>query len=104
MAIRITKDGIETVPGLKSYIGKDVESSIEQISKDWSFIKVCDCIGLSGYRNITMMKSERRIEIICETENREEIINDSIAPSDVKWVILDIFDYWYRPKESKGFY
>ena len=47
---------------------------------------------------------ERRIEIICETENREEIINDSIAPSGVKWVIMDIFNYWYRPEEGKGFY
>jgi hypothetical protein len=98
------KDGIKSVPGLKSYIGKDVNSSIEQITKDWSFIKVCDCIGLSGYRNITMMKVERRIEIICETENREEIINDSIAPSGVKWVIMDIFNYWYRPEKGKGFY
>ena len=104
MAIIIGKDGIKTVPGLISYIGKDVESSIEQISKDWSFKKVCDCIGLNGYRNITMMKLERRIEIICETKNREEIINDSIAPSEAKWVILDIFEYWYRPKEGKGFY
>ena len=104
MAIKITKDGIKTVPGLKSYIGKDVESSIEHISKDWSFIKICDCIGFSGYRSITMMKSESRIEIICGTENREEIINDSIAPSGVKWVIMDIFNYWYRPKEGKGFY
>jgi hypothetical protein len=51
-----------------------------------------------------MMKSEGRIEIICETENREEIINDSIAPSEVKWVILDIFNYWYRPEKGKGFY
>ena len=104
MAIIIGKDGIKSVPGLKSYIGKDVDLSIEQITKDWSFKKVCDCIGLSGYRNITMMKMERQIEIICETENRGDIINDSIAPSEAKWVILDIFDYWYRPKEGKGFY
>jgi len=104
MAIIIGKDGIKSVPGLKSYIGKDVDPSIEQITKDWSFKKVCDCIGLSGYRNITMMKMERQIEIICETENREEIINKSLAPSEVKWVIVDIFDYWYRPKEGKGFY
>ena len=75
MALRITKDGIISVLGLKSYIGKGVDPSIEQITKDWSFKKVCDCIGLSGYRNITMMKMERQIEIICETENREEIIN-----------------------------
>ncbi len=104
MALKITKDGIKSVPGLKSYIGKDVESSIEQITKDWSFKKVCDCIGLNGYRNITMMKTERCIGIICDTKNREEIINDSIAPSEAKWVILDIFEYWYRPKEGKGFY
>lgn len=104
MAIRITKDGIISVPGLKSYIGKEVESSIQQITEDWSFTKLCDCIGLSGYRNITMVDMERRIEIICETENRENIVNDSIAPSEVKWVILDIFDYLYRPQKGKGFY
>ena len=104
MAIKIGKDGIKSVPGLKSYIGKDVESSIEQITKDWSFRKVCDCIGYSGYRNITMMNLEKRIEIICETENREEIVNDSIAPHAVKWVIMDIFNYWYRPIKGKGFY
>ena len=104
MALKITKDGIKSVPGLKSYIGKDVDPSIEQITKDRFFRKVSDCIGISGYRNITMMALERCIEIICETENREDIINDSIAPSEAKWVILDIFDYWYRPKEGKGFY
>ena len=105
MAMKITGDGrVISVPGLKSYIGMDVDPSIKQITKDWSFKKVCDCIGLSGYRNITMMKMERQIEIICETENREEIINKSLAPSEVKWVIVDIFDYWYRPKEGKGFY
>ena len=62
MAMKITGDGrVISVPGLKSYIGKDVDPSIEQITKDWSFKKVCDCIGLSGYRNITMMKMERQI-------------------------------------------
>lgn len=104
MAIKIGKDGIKSVPGLKSYIGKDVDPSIEQITKDWSFRKVSDCIGISGYRNITMMALERCIVIICETENREDIINDSIAPSRVKWVILDIFDYLYRPQKGKWFY
>ena len=104
MTIRIGKNGIESIPGLKSYIGKDVDPSIEQITKDLSFKKVCDCIGFSGFRNITLMKLGRRIEIISETENREDIVNDSIAPSEVKWVILDIFDYRYQPKEGKGFH
>ena len=105
MAMKITGDGrVISVWGLQSYIGKDVDPSIEQITKDCSFRKVSDCIGISGYRNITMMALDRCIEIICETENREDIINDSIAPSRVKWVILDIFDYLYRPQKGKGFY
>ena len=104
MAIRITKDGIKHVPGPKSYIGKDADVAVKQLEKDLHYKKVCDCIGYSGYRIITMMSLEKRIEIICETDNREEIANDTIPPHEVKWVILDIFKYWNRPIEGKGFY
>ena len=104
MPLIVTKDGIKSVPGLRSHIGKDADVAVKQIENDWSYKKVCDCIGYSGYRIITMMSLERRFEIICETDNREEIANDTIPPHEVKWVILDIFEYWNRPIEGKGFY
>ena len=31
MAIRITKDGIKHVPGLRSHIGKDADVAVKQI-------------------------------------------------------------------------
>ena len=104
MALKITEDEVKSVPGLGSYIGKDADESVEQISKDWSFEKVCDCIGYRGYRNITMIGMGRRIDIVCETDNREEVANDTIAPHEVKWIILDIFSYRNRPIQGKGFY
>jgi hypothetical protein len=105
MAMKITKDGVVTsAPGPSSYIGKDADNSVKRISKDWSYKKVCDCIGCCGYRNITMVKMETRLEIICETDNREEIVKESIAPHEAKWIILDIFKYRNRPTEGKGFY
>ena len=104
MPLRITKDGIKSVPALKSYIGKDVNYSIEQITKERSLTKVSDCIGYGGYRNITMIGMKRRIEIVCKTYKKEEIVNDSIAPSEVKWIILDIFSYRNLPIEGKCFY
>ena len=104
MALKITKDGIKSVPGVKSYIGKDVDSSIDQITKDWYYRKVSDCIGYSGYRNIIMTKLEQRIEIICDTDSREEILKDEIAPSGANWIILDIFEYITRARDGKGFY
>ena len=86
------------------YIGKAVNSSIEQITKELSFRKISDCIGYSGYRNITMTKSEQRIDIICDTDSRDEILKDELAPSGANWIIIDIFEYIIRPKQGKGFY
>ena len=104
MALILSKDGIKSVPGLTSYIGKDADDSVEQISKDLYLRKACDCIGYCGYRNITMIGMEKRIDIVCETDNREEIANDTIAPHEVKWIIIDIFEFITRPINGKGFY
>lgn len=104
MAVKYTKDGFKFVPGLTSHIGKDADDAVRQIEKDSSYRKVCDCIGFSGYRNITMMRLERRIEIVCETDNREDIANDEIPPHEVKWTVLDIFQYYNYPIKGKGFY
>lgn len=102
MALKITADGIVMFPDLENYIGKDVDPSIEELTKDWRFKKVGNCMGYSGYRNIRMMALDRQIEIICEPENREEFINKRLDPSKVKWVIVDIFAYWYRPYGNTG--
>lgn len=106
MTIRINSKGVvRTAPGLKSYIGKVVNDDIiTQIKKDWGCIRVCDSIGYGGHRNITMMGLEKRIDIICTTDNREDIVDDRIAPHEVDWIILDIFEYLSGPKGGKGFY
>ena len=75
MPIKITADGFKQVPGFKSFIGKDATEAINEIADKRSFIKVMDCIGLKGYRNITMWCNERHIEIICKTDSVDDIIN-----------------------------
>ena len=45
-----------------------------------------DCVGLNGYRNITMWRNEHHIEIICKTD------------------VEDIFLYESCPKKGQEFY
>ena len=104
MPIRVTAGGIEHVPSFKSYIGKDATEAINEIAEKRSFIKVMDCIGLNGYRNITMWRNERHIEIICKTNSVDDILSERISPSQANWTVEDIFLYEDRPKMGQGFY
>lgn len=89
---------------LKNYIGKDADEAIKQIKDQRKYIKVADCIGIIGYRNITLMREGFRLEIVCETDRADEVLNESLAPSEVEWHIIDIFEYEDRPKPGKGWY
>jgi hypothetical protein len=104
MPIRITGKG--TKPSLKEYIGRDADETVNSIMESRHCIKLTDCIGINGFRNITLVGLEKRFDIICETIGTvaNDIINDKIAPSEVDWQVLDIFEYWERPKSGKGFY
>lgn len=104
MPILLTKDGFKRVPSLESFIGKDAEVAITQIKDQRHFIKVADCIGIIGYRNITMMREGSRLEIVCNTDRAKEVTNESIAPSEAEWHVIDIFVYEERPKPQKGRY
>lgn len=104
MPIKITADGIEHVPSFKSYIGKDATEAINEIAEKRSFIKVMDCIGLNGYRNITMWRNERHIEIICKTDCMDDVISERISPSQASWIVEDIFLYESCPKKGQEFY
>ena len=73
MPIKVTKDGVRVVRSFKSYIGKYVIETINELEEKRSFIKVMDCVGLNGYRNITMWRNEHHIEIICKTEDKNSI-------------------------------
>ena len=99
-----TADGIKYVPGFKSFIGKDATEAINEIADKWYFKKVMDCIGLNGYRNITMWRNEHHIEIICKTDSVGDIINERISPSQASWIVEDIFLYVNRPQKGQGFY
>lgn len=106
MGVKITKNGIRVIPSLKSYIGKDADEVINSFIERRHCIKITDCIGINGFRNITVVGVEKRFDIVCETIETvaDEIINDKIAPSEVDWRVLDIFEYNERPISRKGFY
>jgi len=106
MGVKITKDGVKVIPSLKSYIGKDADEAINSIIKHRNYIKETDCIGINGFRNITLIGAYKRFEIICETVEAvaHEIINDSIAPSEVDWKVMEIFEYNEKPVPKKEFY
>lgn len=104
MGIIITEDGVKRIPSLSGFIGKDADEAATQIIEQRDCIKLSDCIGLNGHRNITLMSLEKRIEIVCETDQADEVINESIAPSEATWYVIDIFMYHEGPKPGKGYY
>lgn len=106
MPIRITADGVIKVPSLKSFIGKDADESISKISDCLHYERVSDCIGIKGHRNITLVffSGRRRIEIVCDSDQAKEVLDESIRPSQACWRIIDIFEYDDGPKLGKGYY
>ena len=104
MPIKVTKDGVRVVRSFKSYIGKDVIETIKELEEKRSFIKVMDCVGLNGYRNITMWRNEHHIEIICKTDCVDDVISERISPSQASWIVEDIFLYESRPQKGQEFY
>ena len=59
MGIIITEDGVKRIPSLSGFIGKDADEAATQIIEQRDCIKLSDCIGLNGHRNITLMSSRR---------------------------------------------
>ena len=104
MPIKVTKDGVRVVRSFKSYIGKYVIETINELEEKRSFIKVMDCVGLNGYRNITMWRNEHHIEIICKTDCVDDVISERISPSQASWIVEDIFLYKSRPQKGQEFY
>ena len=102
MGVKITKNGIRVIPSLKSYIGKDADETINSFMEHRHCIKVTDCIGINGFRNVTLMNTEKRFEIVCETLEAvgDEIKNETTAPSEVDWRVLDIFEYKAVPRKE----
>ena len=104
MPIKVTKDGVRVVRSFKSYIGKYVTETINELEEKRSFIKVMDSDGLNGYRNITMWRNEHHIEIICKTDCVDDVISERISPSQASWIVEDIFLYESRPQKGQEFY
>lgn len=77
----ITKDGPIMVPSLKSHIGKDLNEVIEKMKATGKYLKFYSRDGVNGYRNVTMVRYNARIEIVAE------------PVSEDKWKVLDIFVY-----------
>jgi hypothetical protein len=40
-----------------------------------------------------MKKTNHRVEILCETNKKEDVANKVLLPSSVNWYVVDIFDY-----------
>ena len=91
-------------PPLKNYIGKEAHEVVHHFKNERNYHLLTDCIGINGHRNITLIQVEKRIEIVCETDQVKEVLNESLAPSEVDWHVIDFFVYYERPKEGKGFY
>ena len=104
MPIKITGNGTKHIPSLKSYIGKDANEAINQIQEISKRVVVTDCIGYNGHRIVTLMGNEKRIEIVCETNKADDVLNESIDPSEAEWRIIDIFEFSERPIPKKGYY
>lgn len=104
MPVKLGKNGLVHYPSLSSFIGKNIIDVIPPIKEHYSCTRTIDCIGIKGYRIITFMGLEKRIEIICETDNIEDIAKDVVAPSEKDWLIMDIFEYIEHPKQGKGYY
>lgn len=102
MAIKITKDGLKVIPSLKSHIGKDADEVINSFIERRHCIKITDSIGINGFRNITLMNTEKRFDIVCETLEAvaDDIKNETTAPSEVDWRVLDIFEYKAVPRKE----
>ena len=77
---------------------------LKKIEERLSYVKNADCIGVNGYRNITMRKLGKHIEIVCKTEDMKDVAAKRIWPSQTDWYVMDIFVYDERPPKGKGFY
>lgn len=73
-------------------IGKKVQEVIKTLEKEHYEITE-DCIGHNFYRKITMKRTNHRVEILCETNKKEDVANKVLLPSSVNWYVVDIFDY-----------
>ena len=102
---KISEDGKLTMTTpLISYIGKDADEAICQIIEDRKCLKITDCIGYNGYREVTLMHSGERIEFVCETDKANEVVDEIIAPSEADWRVMDIFVYTEDPLPKKKYH
>ena len=81
MPIVITKGEVKSVPKLESYIGKDLDSVIEEMEKTGFYNKYYSRDGIKGYQLVTMIRYSTRIEIVAK------------SVSEDKREVLDVFAY-----------
>ena len=80
-------------PLWKDFIGKIVEKAISKFEKEFHCVTISDSIGLKGYRVITLMGLGRRFEIICTTDQVQDVLDKNIKPSEGDRQIIDIIEY-----------
>ena len=103
--LTFSEDGkVTMITPLITYIGKDADEAIYQIIENRNCLKVTDCIGYNGYRNVTLMRKGERIEFVCETDKANEVVNEIIAPSEADWRVMDVFVYNEEPLPPKKFH
>ena len=85
----LTKDGPKSVPGIKTYIGQDLDVVIEKMEATGLYKKYYSRDGINGHRNVSMIRYGARIEIVAK------------AIAEEKWQVLDIFVYDIAQETSK---
>ena len=103
--LTFSEDGkVKMKTPLISYIGKDADEAICQIIENRKCLKISDCIGFNGYRNVTFLRKGERIEFVCETDKANEVVDEIIAPSEADWRVMDIFVYTEDPLPKKKYH
>jgi hypothetical protein len=85
----ITEDGAKSVPSLKSHIGKDLDIVVETMEATGFYKKYYCRDGINGYRKVTMIRYNARVEIVAE------------AVAEDKWKVLDIFVYNFSKETTR---
>ena len=102
MAIRITSDGVISVPKWNEFIGTDVVSVFKKLGSSCHCKVINDSIGIKGFRHLTLENTLWRIEILSESEESEDVLSKRIIPSEANWQVIDIFVY-HKRKDKPDF-
>ena len=101
MAIKVTSDGIISVPKWEGFLGTEASIVFQELSRSCHCKRINDSIGIRGFRHLTLTNSIWRIELICESKEAEDFLSKRIAPSETDWLVIDIFLYHKKRDDAE---